>query len=803
VLQWLRSLDSKRCLALVSCIRFCNMAAFTPSRPRASSFSRAALMSPCKRVVVKCGTSIVTTAQGLPALSRIAAIVEQCAELMRSGKEVMLVSSGAIGCGKRKLKLQSLLSASMRDVLLQQESESLLQRRTPEDVARAHRQHQAACAAAGQLALMGLYDTLFSAHDVSASQILVTRTDFSNPTRVENVKHSMEALLRAGLIPIINENDAISANEGYTQSGIFSDNDSLAALVAGTLGAELLVILTDVDGVYDRPPSDPNARLLDILRPQTWLDSKGEGSKVVIGSKSSQGRGGMQAKIDASVSALDQGVAQVVIVNGATRNCILQAAEGEKIGTLVTYRQPPAAESFIDANVSDSQDIAAEAASRARAAQRKLAALEGSDRSKILIALAEALRSEQKSLLAANAQDLNAFDRVVDSDNSQSDHLKQRLKLSEAKIASVADGAVALAKAPDLVGAVALKRELAEGLVLDKVFSPIGVLMIIFEARPECLPQIAALAIRAGCAVILKGGSEARMSNLAMHRVVSDAITKGSGGTIRGDHCVTLLERREEVAALLGNAKAEKYIDLVIPRGSNKLVRHVQASTRLPVLGHAAGVCHAYVDVDANATRTIQLLLDAKTNYPSACNAIETILFHSTTLTNGMADKVINAFLEANVALYAGPKAKQAFGDRFPSVPGDDLSTEWGCLAVTIEIVNNVEEAVDHIAVHGSGHTEIIATENKKTAEYFLQLVDSACVFHNASSRFADGFRFGLGAEVGISTGKVHARGPVGVEGLLTTRWLLRSQDETVSTVGEFSSDKKEGKRIFTHRLLK
>jgi delta-1-pyrroline-5-carboxylate synthetase len=765
-------------------------------------------MTIAKRVVVKCGTSIVSTSQGLPALSRIAAIVEQCAELMRSGKEVLLVSSGAIGCGKKKLQMQNLLSASMRTVLLQQDFEAA-KIQTPEDVQRARRQHQAACAAAGQMALMGLYDTLFSAHNVSPSQILVTRDDFSNPIRVENMRHSMETLLRAGMIPIINENDAISANQGYTEPGIFSDNDSLAALVAANVGAELLIILTDVDGVYDRPPSQPNAKLVDVLRPQTWLSAKehGDGVKeaeggIVIGKKSAQGRGGMHAKIDAAVSALDKGVDQVVIVNGAQQNCILKAAERKNIGTLVTYRQKTVLPD--SPNVPDfALDDAARLTSFARAAQRKLAALDGNDRSNILLALASALENETKTLLAANAQDLASFERSTKVQSRKQDHLKQRLKLTEAKILSVAKGARSLAEREDLLGKIDLQRELSDGLVLDKVYSPIGVLLIIFEARPECLPQIAALAVRAGCAVILKGGSEARNSNLAMYQAVSNAITIGSKGIVPGNQCVTLLERREDVATLLGNEEAEKYIDLVIPRGSTELVRHIKASTNLPVLGHAAGICHAYVDEMVDVERASSLVVDAKINYPSACNAVETILLHQALIQNGHADKIISALEENGVTVYGGKWACRQYGDRLKVLPGNNFSTEWGSLSVSLEFVENMDAAIEHIALHGSGHTDIIATENGVAAETFLKEVDSACVFHNASSRFADGFRFGLGAEVGISTGKVHARGPVGVEGLLTTRWLLRSKSGTVSTVKEFAPNADGKQRQYTHRLLK
>ena len=368
-------------------------------------------------------------------------------------------------------------------------------------------------------------------------------------------------------------------------------------------------------------------------------------------------------------------------------------------------------------------------------------------------------------------------------------HLKQRLKLSEKKLKSVVKGARSLALKEDLIGKELLSRDIYKNqLNLKQVYSPIGVLLIIFEARPECLPQIVSLAIRAGCGVILKGGSEAKTSNTTLHRIVSKAITKATNGAVVGDQLIHLLQNREQVSALLGNEHAERYIDIVIPRGSNDLVRYIQSSTKLPVLGHAAGVCHAFIDKTINLNRALKLVVDAKTNYPAACNALETILF-SKDLDASVIAAILKGLSNANVALYGSQRFRTHYINtdiKIESLPRDDLSTEWGNLSITLDVVDSTEHAIEHIAIHGSGHTEMIITEDETQAATFLNRVDSACVFHNASTRFADGFRFGLGAEVGISTGKIHARGPVGVEGLLTTRWILKSKAGVANTVEEF-----------------
>jgi gamma-glutamyl phosphate reductase len=245
----------------------------------------------------------------------------------------------------------------------------------------------------------------------------------------------------------------------------------------------------------------------------------------------------------------------------------------------------------------------------------------------------------------------------------------------------------------------------------------------------------------------------------------------------------------------------DEYIDLVIPRGSNDLVQFIKNNTKIPVMGHADGICHIYVDAAADLAKAESIVVDAKIDYPSACNAVETVLLHTSLVPSGKAEKVLRALRSAGVTLYGGPRAHaEGLTDR----PADDLHKEYGDLSMAVELVGSMEEAVDHIHKYGSGHTESIITEDTATAENFLNMIDSACVFHNASTRFADGYRFGLGAEVGIATGRIHARGPVGVQGLLTEKWVLRSTTKEGYTVGPFTA--KNGtaaKYTYTHKKRK
>lgn len=777
--------------------------------------SRAALRR-ARRVCVKAGTSVVANEDGRPSLTRLGAMVEQIAELCNSGVQVILVSSGAVGMGKRLLRKQTKMQMTFKDIhkdgesgirpetgLAEASSEPLRSSsfvslldvtERPHTWAQKKKYYDSACAAAGQFEMMNLYSSLFAQCDVSASQLLVTQADFKDPARLNNLHYAVERLLALGIVPIINENDAVSGNLGYTADDVFSDNDSLAAICARSFEAEVLLLLTDVQGVFDRPPTDPDAKMLSLYHPDT--------SKVSIGAKSSQGRGGMGSKIQAASLAVLPGTkcSACVVASGSDLNSV-RAVLGStpKYGTRGTLFCTPGSDLEAQAmkdmemepSAGGSETVSDEARLKALAARseaRKLQALAYNVRQDVLRAVAKALEDHKDEILAANTLDLEAAEKD-DVDSA----LKKRLKLTYEKIAVLASGLLQLADLPDSLGVVKNKRELAAGLELSLITVPIGVLMIIFESRPDSMPQIAALALASGNGLLLKGGKEAVNSNAAIHKVIGDAIEAGSGGKVKRD-IIGLVTSRGQVADMLS---LDDVIDLVIPRGGNALVSYIKANTRIPVLGHADGVCHVYVDASADAAAASKLAVDAKTDYPSACNALETLLLHKDTLNNGAAASTLMALRAAGVKVLGGPKAmKMGLCDN----PSLDPKCEYGNLTCQVEVVDTMDDAIDWIHAYGSGHTEcIVCSPESDAGEEFLRRVDAACVFKNASTRFADGFRFGLGAEVGISTGRIHARGPVGVEGLLTTKWQLRSEGG-INIVAEFGGETPT--KTYSHKEL-
>ncbi len=419
-------------------------------------------------------------------------------------------------------------------------------------------------------------------------------------------------------------------------------------------------------------------------------------------------------------------------------------------------------------------------------AARALAALPGHARARLLSDLAAALgrREIRAAVFAANEEDMTEA-RKEQAAGRLGPALVARLGLDDRKLDGLAAGLRQLAAMPDLVGRVTLRRELDEGLVLQRVSCPLGVLGVVFEARPEALVQIAGLAWKSGNAVVLKGGREARASNLALAGVARDVLD--SHGI--GKNGLFLLEDRAQVQALL---ERDDVIALMIARGSAEFVRHVRASSRIPVLAHAEGVCHLYLHAAADPAMAARLAVDGKCSYPAACNATETLLWDE-----GAAralDACVAALAGHGVVLRGCPETRS----RHPAVLAatqEDFRIEHSALVLSVRKVSGLDGAMEHIARYGSRHTDAIVTQDPAAADRFLAEVDAACVFHNASTRFADGYRFGLGAEVGISTDKLHARGPVGVEGLLTYRWLLEGR-------GQATTDYGPGGRSFAHRDL-
>ena len=416
-----------------------------------------------------------------------------------------------------------------------------------------------------------------------------------------------------------------------------------------------------------------------------------------------------------------------------------------------------------------------------RRESRRLAFSSDAARRDALLRVARALEENKGYLFEENRKDIDKAERM-----GLSSALRHRLVFSEDKLSTLVKGLENLSLLPDPIGKARERRELDDGFILEKVAFPLGVIGMIFESRPDALVQIAGLAIRSGNGIILKGGKEAQNSNRALIEVIKKATADSeiSDGWILG------IESHSDVDVLL---KAEGYVDLLIPRGSNAFVKHVMENTMIPVMGHADGICSIYVDKSADLDLAVKVVTDSKIQYPAACNAVETILVHES-IAKEFLPLLKASFDEHGVIVHGDDATRKIIN--VDKADESDYSREYLSLECAMKVVSSIDEAIDHISCHGSGHTDAIMTNDKDAERRFFTEVDSADVFSNCSTRFADGFRFGLGAEVGISTSKLHARGPVGLEGLTTTKWLLRGNGEIVS---EYSG--KNGKS-FKHKEL-
>ncbi len=409
-------------------------------------------------------------------------------------------------------------------------------------------------------------------------------------------------------------------------------------------------------------------------------------------------------------------------------------------------------------------------AAKAKEASRKTATLPTELKNRALWQIAAELEQNKSLIFEANQKDLIAAKPLLETGDITKSAFN-RLKLDENKMRDMICGVRNVANLADPVDRVLLKRELDSGLLLQKVSCPIGVIGIIFEARPDVIVQIASLAIKSGNAVILKGGKEAVNTNKKLLSVINSALQKIDGFPVAA---IQQVFTRNDVNAML---QCDSYIDLIIPRGGNRLVQFIKENTKIPVLGHAAGVCHIFVDESADADMAAKIVIDAKTQYPSACNAVETLLIHKRFREK---EKLLAALRSAGITLIDNPY---------------DWSFEYGDPTLAFKIVNGIDEAIEHINAYGSGHTDAIITENAENAAEFMNEVDSAGVYHNVSTRFADGFRYGFGAEVGISTNKTHARGPVGLEGLTIYKYKLIGN-------GHIVAEYVDGTKSFHHKDL-
>lgn len=575
------------------------------------------------------------------------------------------------------------------------------------------------CAAVGQAGLISTYREIFSQHSITVGQVLVTEADLRPESTLAATLHG---LARARIIPIVNENDVTRAN---MESRHLTDNDALASAIANLTKAFRLIILTDVDGVKLDPKSDHTLPTL----------TEANVSEVQFDSNHA-GRGGMRSKVQ---SCLGCKYSVVWIGNYArleevTVSGLLKSEVPLPYWTRCFPSQPNA----------------------------KISQIPFSERKRLVADILRALPTPD--LWHANAKDLR-----------KNENASPRSLLTPEKLSVVTNGIVHyMSSLSDPLGVILTDKTIYGGIALKQVTVPLGRIFIIFESRPDVIPQVVALALLSGNELVLKGGKETFRTNQAMYETIAHILSDHG----MDPRTITTITTREEAHEMLVNPKD---ITVVIPRGSAELVRYVQENSRVPVLAHADGVCHVYVHGEAQLDAALKVILDSKLQYPAVCNSAETILLDRSL-------KLRPEFAEFVTALEKGGCNIQAGLNFHKDYPQYNVATsyhcEYGDNRITVEWVSDVKAAITHINTHSSHHTECIVTENASVAAQFQSQVDSASVFHNVSTRFADGRRFGLGAEIGIATSKVHARGPVGITGLLSTQY--RASSTVPQAVGDY-----------------
>lgn len=721
--------------------------------------TRDELRTAAKRIVVKVGSAIITHDKGHLSAPRLASIVEEIAYLQQQGRQMLLVSSGAVAFGRKKIRDEIRKSKSIRETILEKHQ------------APAFAENRAA-AAVGQSSLMSFYESLFQQYDCKVAQVLVTKADFRNESSRRQLRNTILDLLRLNIVPIVNTNDAVEAavtsnltngvldlKQADMSDIIVEDNDSLAAILAAELESDLMIMLSNVDGVYSGPPDKKESRYLATFAQQNQ-------SPIEFGSKSNVGLGGMQAKVKAALWALKRGTS-VVICNGTCSDMITRVVKGDKVGTFFT-------ESVSDTDTS-------QLAIMAREGSFALKSLEPEARSVMIREISSAIMDNESNILSENEKDL-----VKAKSEGLEDALLSRLKLTHEKLESLCAGLNQISeKSKHQIDRTIKLVKLSESLQLRQITCPIGVLLVIFESRPDCLPQISALSLATANGLLLKGGKEAQFSNLYLYNLIKSVMKKYGC-----QNAIQLVDTRERVNELVS---MNEHIDLIIPRGSNQLVKSIQQQAgNTPVLGHAEGICHVYIDKDADEDHAIRVAIDSKCDYPAACNAMETLLIHRSLIGGDFFTRLCNELKERQVKLNIGTRLAKELP--FYNSSTGNYSVEYGSLECTLEVVDSAKEAVEHINRYGSGHTDAIITRDETTAKQFQSSVDSASVFVNCSTRFADGYRYGLGAEVGISTSKIHARGPAGMDSLLTYKWLLDGSGDVVADY------EKNGRQKYLHQ---
>ncbi|MBI5224375.1 glutamate-5-semialdehyde dehydrogenase [Candidatus Micrarchaeota archaeon] len=728
-----------------------------------SKEGRKKLMDLAKRIVIKVGSNVLTTPEGKLDLNKMMEIAEIVSKLKEQGKQVILVSSGAVAAGKMRLGLNG---GDLKKLTLGMQQSS---------------------AAIGQSILMEHYNNFFAKHHQIAAQLLLTPEDFADELRHANVQSTLDMLLSLNAVPIVNENDPVSVDElgicllpeetlsekmklALKNKGIylekclpgqkvFGDNDMLSALVAKTVSANLLVLLSDVDGLYTCNPKGENANAARLIDHVLEIDEDME--KMAAADCGDNGRGGMASKVKAAKYAASHGT-PVIIANGKNQVMLPKLFQGERVGTFFETKQY-AEEKTLEGK----RDVREKLTPKLTAAKNSttvLGIMADKEKNEALLVLAKAIRAYSPDILAANQLDVDAAKR-----KGVKDSLVDRLTLNANRIEEMAKMCEFVSSLKDPVGEKMDNWAVKSGLNISKIRVPIGVIGVIYESRPNVTVDSVALCLKSGNAIILKGGSDALNSNIAIVKIVRQALRK----TKIPEEAVQFLDGgREEANELM---KASSYVDLIVPRGGANLIDTVRKNSVVPVLETGVGNCHIYVDKEADLEMARKIVLNAKCQRPGTCNAAEKLLIHKDVAASFLPN-VAKELHERKVELRCDKESMKILeNSKIPLklATEEDWKMEYLDLIMGIKIVNSLEEAILHIGKYGTKHSEAIITKNSASSTKFMKEIDAAALYHNASTRFTDGSEFGFGAEIGISTQKLHARGPVGLRELTSYKYLI------------------------------
>jgi len=685
-----------------------------------------------KRIVIKVGSNVLTREDGKLDVTRMSAIVDQIVWLRRQGYQVIVVSSGAVACGRNEVKVEHPL-----DSVEQRQFFSAL----------------------GQVKLMELYYDLFREFQVHVGQVLTMKESFSTREEYLNQKACVSVMLENGVVPIVNENDTISVTEL-----MFTDNDELSGLMATMMACDELVLLTNVDGIYDGDPSDAQSQLIPTVEPDDELMG------CVSSSKSAQGRGGMLSKCKTARKVADEGI-RVTIANGKRDNILIDLVTRPAEVPHTEFTPRPGATIHENEWIGNEQELSPEMEERlaaVRSASKSLGLLTDDQRRDILQAVAKEIRTHQSTILQANAEDLARM--------SPENPLYDRLMLNSQRLEGIAQDMEKVALLPSPLGRVLKESTLENGLHLRRVSVPYGVIGIIYEARPNVTFDVFSLCFKSGNACVLKGGKDADATNRAEVELIHRVLEQWG---VSAEVVELLPATHEATAQMLG---AVDYIDLCIPRGGKRLITMVRNTARVPVIETGAGVVHCYFDDQGDTQMGQAIITNAKTRRPSVCNTLDTLLIHQKRL--GDLPALLQGVQARGVMVYADEQAYEALQGNYPDellrhATEECWDTEWMSLKMGIRTVEHLEEALQHIARHGSGHSECIVSQELAAQRRFKRMVDAACVYVNAPISFTDGAQFGLGAEIGISTQKLGARGPMALEEITTYKWLIEGEGQT------------------------